>query len=240
MMFTLILNGLSGLVMMITFAYTLGPIDVALEAQYGFAFIGSFYTATNSYAGATIMTCIITLLTLLSAVSNVATGSRQLFAFARDNGVPCSKFFATVNSRLEIPLNAVLASWVVTALLSLINLGSTVAFNAIIGIGVVALLSSYLVSVGCILLKRLRGQELLPRRWNLGKTWCLVCNVVGLSYTALAYVFAFFPIGTPVTPANMNWACAVYGAVTIAAVLWYFAHARKVYVPTVSRLVKNL
>lgn len=96
MLWTLITNGIAGLVMVITFAYCLGPLDEALKPPYFFAFIGTFYTATGSHAGATVMNCIITLLTLCSAITNVATGSRQMFAFARDNGLPFSRLLSYV------------------------------------------------------------------------------------------------------------------------------------------------
>ena len=78
MLWTLILNGGAGLVMSITFAYCLGPLDASLTPPYFFAFIGTFYTATQSKGGATAMSCIITVLTLCSAISNVATSSRQM------------------------------------------------------------------------------------------------------------------------------------------------------------------
>ena len=96
MLWTLITNGLAGLVMVITFAYCLGPLDAALEPPYFFAFIGTFYTAIGSRAGAMVMSLVITILTLCSAVTNVATGSRQMFAFARDNGLPFSRFLSRV------------------------------------------------------------------------------------------------------------------------------------------------
>ncbi len=41
----------------ITFAYCLGPLSVALKQPYFFAFIGTFYEATGSKAGATVMSC---------------------------------------------------------------------------------------------------------------------------------------------------------------------------------------
>lgn len=168
MISTLVINGVTGLVMAITFAYCLGPVEAATMPEYNFAFIGTFYNATQSHAGATIMTCIITILTLCSAISNVATASRQMFAFARDNGLPFARIISYIRPGLDVPLNAIVICFFCTALLSLINLGSTVAFNAILSIGVVALLTSYITSIGCILLKRIRGEELLPRRWSLG------------------------------------------------------------------------
>lgn len=239
MLWTLVMNGLSGLVMSITFAYCLGPLDDALMPKYGFAFIGTFYNATQSKAGTTVMTLIITILTLCSAIGNVATGSRQLFAFARDRGVPFARVWSYVRPGWDIPLNAILLSASISAVLTLINLGSVVAFNAILSIGVVSLLGSYLISVSCMLLKRLRGEQLLPRRWSLGRLG-LVCNAIGAAFLAIGFLFAFFPLGTPVTPETMNWASAVYGGVGVLAVVYYAVYGRYEYVPPVARLLKDL
>ncbi|KAL9527814.1 putative amino acid/polyamine transporter [Sphaerulina musiva] len=240
MISTLVLNGLTGLVMAITFVYCIGPIDAALLPQYNFAFIGTFYNATQSRAGATVMTCIITTLTLCSAIGNLATGSRQIFAFARDQGLPFAKVLSYVQPGWDIPLNAVVFCFVSTALLSLINLGSIVAFNAILSLGVVALLTSYLTSMGCILIKRVRGEELLPRRFDLGVPLGWFTNVVGLIYIMLAYIFAFFPLYNNPMLETMNWASCVYGGVGVVATVYYIFYARHVYVPPVSRLAKDL
>ena len=202
MVWTLALNGVMGLVMSITFAYCLGPLEASISPPYFFAFIGTFYTATDSHAGATVMSCIITIMTLCSAITNVATGSRQMFAFARDNGLPFSKLLCHVRPGWDIPLNAVLVSFTIAALLSLINLGSSVAFNAILSIGVVSLLTSYLVSISCILYKRIRQQTLLERRWSLGR-YGLPLNIISVAYLLIAWLFAFFPLGVPVTLETM-------------------------------------
>lgn len=239
MLWTLAMNGLSGLVMATTFAYCLGPLEDAVAPQYGFAFIGTFLTATKSKAGTTVMTLIITIMALCSAIDNVATGSRQLFAFARDGGVPFGRTLSYVIPGWDIPLNAICLVAFIGALLTLINLGSTVAFNALLSLGVVSLLGSYLISISCILIKRLRGEELLPRRFSLGASG-LICNVLGVAFLAIAFLFALFPLGVPVTPENMNWASAVYGGVGILAFLYYFAYGRHGYVPPVARLAKDL
>ncbi|EGP88117.1 unnamed protein product [Zymoseptoria tritici ST99CH_1A5] len=240
MVSTLALNGLTGLVMTITFAYCVGPMEAALTPQFNFAFIGTFYNATQSKAGTTVMTLVVTTLALTSAVSNVATASRQLFAFARDHGLPFADVVAKVRPGWDIPFNAVCICFVCTSLLSLINLGSLVAFNAILSIGVVALLTSYITSIGCILLKRIRGEELLPRRWSLGVPLGWISNVVGFVYVVLAFVMAFFPLYNNPTAEQMNWASAVYGGVGIVATAYYVGWARHIYIPPVSRLAKDL
>lgn len=240
MIWTLVLNGVTGFVMIVTFAYTIGSIEAAVEPVYNFAFIGTFYNATQSKVGTTVMTCIITILTFCSAISNVATASRQMFAFARDGGLPFSRLWRYVQPGWDLPINAIIFSCIVTALLSLINLGSDTAFNAILSIGIVGLLTSYLVSLSCLLLKRIRGEPLLWRRWNPGKTFGFLCNAVGLAYLVVAYVFAFFPIFVPVNAVNMNWAIAVYAGVALVAAVYYILYARKTYIPPVAQLAKDM
>lgn len=92
MMWTLILNGLTGFVMVITFAFCIVDLDEAITPKYSYAYIDVFYNATRNKAGATVMACLIILMCLCSTISNVATASRQMFAFARDCGMPFSNF----------------------------------------------------------------------------------------------------------------------------------------------------
>lgn len=51
-----------------------------------------------------------------------------------------------------------------TCCMSLINLGSKVAFGAMLSLATVALMATYLMSIGCVLLKRLRGEDLPSAR----------------------------------------------------------------------------
>ena len=63
----------------------------------GYPFIQVFYNATQSYAGATIMTVIIVLTLVSSAIAEVATASRQLWSFARDKGIPGYRWIAHIS-----------------------------------------------------------------------------------------------------------------------------------------------
>jgi amino acid transporter len=92
MIWTLVLNGITGFIMVITFAFCVGDLDAAVSPGYSYAYIGTFYTATGNKAGSTVMACLIILMCLCSTISNVATASRQMFAFARDRGMPFSTF----------------------------------------------------------------------------------------------------------------------------------------------------
>ena len=80
---------------------------------------------------------------------------------------------------------------VLAAALSVINIGSTIAFSQITSLGLSALLSSYLVSISCIALKRIRKEPLLESYFGLGRSG-LVINVTSLLFVLLAYIMIFF------------------------------------------------
>lgn len=126
-------------------------------------------------------------------------------------------------------MNSIIVSWVVSCLLSLINIGSTIALNNITSLSLVAILSSYIASIGCVLLKRLTGQELLPAKFRLPAGVGLGLNAFSIVFLTFAFIFAFFPGNPNPTVAQMNWASLIYGAVLIFAILDYFLRARHVY-----------
>ena len=96
MMWTAVLNGSLGFVMLVTFCFCLGDIETILSNPDIMPFVQTFYIATNSHAGTSVMTAILIVLTTCGCISNVATASRQMFAFARDRGLPFSGFLAEV------------------------------------------------------------------------------------------------------------------------------------------------
>ena len=96
MMWTLVLNGLTGFIMIITFAFCAGDLTSISTSASGFPFIQVFYNSTGSPAGTIVMTCLLALMALCSTISNVATASRQMFAFARDHGLPFAHFLSDV------------------------------------------------------------------------------------------------------------------------------------------------
>lgn len=96
-MASLFLNGALGFIMLVTYCFCFGSdVEGILNSPTKQPFIQVFYNVTNSAGGASAMTAILIVLTVCSSISNVATASRQLFAFARDGGMPFSPFLAYV------------------------------------------------------------------------------------------------------------------------------------------------
>jgi choline transport protein len=233
------LNGALGFIMMITFIFTLDDSVALLTTPSGYPFIQVFYNVTGSFTGVSLLTSIL-IVTLTSAcISNLATASRQLWSFSRDKGLPFSSTLAYVRPGMNIPLNAVLTSLAITIILSCINIGSTVALNALTAASVSYLLPSYILPIGCLLLKRIRGEQLPPRRWSLGRYGAAI-NAVGLLLLCVMFVMSFFPIGVPVVASTMNWNVVIYCGVVIPATIYYVLYARHKYVGPVELIKKGL
>lgn len=185
------------------------------------------------------MVSIMISLSTFGAMTNMATGSRQIFAFARDRGVPFSRWFAHVPEGWDIPLNGVLFTITVSCLLSLINIGSMIAFNQLTSLGLCALLSSYIVSISCMALKRIRGEPLLPSKFSLGR-FGLPINLLSVGFLSLAFVMIFFPPGPNPNPQSMNWACVVYAGVVIFSLVYYTFRGRYRYAGPVEYVRKDI
>ncbi|KAK0272015.1 hypothetical protein LTR35_013185 [Friedmanniomyces endolithicus] len=236
--FGVAVNGLMGLIMFITMCFTLGDTTSILATPTGYPFIQVFFNATNSYPATNTMTAIVVIVFISAVISEIATSSRQLWSFARDGGLPFSRWISKINHNANIPLNAVLVSLGITVLVSLINLGSTVALNAINSVTISALMSSYILTISCVVYRRLSGQPLPSRRWSLGRAGMPI-NIAALVFLTPLFVFAFFPLATPVTPASMNWGIAMFGGVIVLATIYYAVEGRKSYTPPVMLLQRE-
>ncbi|RDK46902.1 amino acid permease [Aspergillus phoenicis ATCC 13157] len=232
-------NGILGFIMIVTLCFTLGDVNNILQSPTGFPFIQIFYNTTRSYAAANTMTAILIITLTASTITEVATASRQLWSFARDQGLPFSSFFAYVTPGWNIPLNSVLVSLVVTALLSLINIGSNLALNAVISLTITSLMSAYILSIGCVLLKRLRGEKLPPRRWSLGR-FGMTINIASLAFLFPIFVFSFFPLTKTVDAHSMNWSIVMYMAMVSFASVYYYFWGRYQFIAPVALVKRDI
>jgi len=232
-MWALFINGGCGFIMMITYCFTLGDPGAILDTATGYPMIQAFYNATNSKAGTSIMVAVIVVNVTSSCISTLATVSRQSWSFARDGGLPFSGFIGQVKPGWNIPINAVCFTLLFTTLLSLINIGSTVAFNAISSMATNAVLSTYIISMTCLLIRRVRGPPLPPHRWSLGRAG-LPINLAAVLFLIWIWTFCFFPQTTPVTAASMNWNVVINAGVMIFAVAYYFIKGKNQYIAPVA------
>ncbi|RMZ32688.1 hypothetical protein D0859_03188 [Hortaea werneckii] len=225
-------NGLMALVMLIAICYCIGDIEAVLSTPTGYPSIQIFYNITGSLAATNAMTAFIIILSASSCITIMAGSSRQLFAFARDDGLPFSKWVARVRPGLDVPVNAIVVSFTFAACISLVNISSTAAFNSITSLGTGTLTISYIICLSCMIWLRIAGKPLLPSRFDLGRSFGLALDLTAVGFLVLVFVIAFFPpVPEPLlTVVSMNWSILIFGVVVLFSMLYYFLWGRKVYV----------
>ena len=229
MVCTVLLNGALGFSIAIAYSFCEGDPEQALNAflETGYDFVYSFFNATNSHAGTSVMTSILIALVSCAAFGFLATASRQTWAFARDRGLPFSGFLSHVSSS-ALPLRSVAACATLTALICLINIGSTAAFNAIVSVTIAGLFTSYMIPIALMILKRLRHEPIRMGPWSLGRAG-LPINCFAFCFLLISTIFSFFPPALPVTAVSMNWSCLMFGGMTLIGLAWYTIFGRKSY-----------
>lgn len=222
------LNGLLGVIMLITYLFCITDLSAALNDPSTYPVLWVFQN-TLARGGVNALAIIVLIMVFAGTVSFNISTSRQTWSFARDNGLPFSKWLSHVEPKRQLPVNSILFSCLCTCLLALINIGSNVAFNAIISLNLVTLMLTYSASIGCVLLRRIRHPELLPHaRWSLGR-WGVPINIGGLAYATFAFFWCFWPNGTPVDLQSFNWAVVMFVGLSVISIVFYFFKGRHVY-----------
>lgn len=219
-------GGIAGLFFILPICFTLPPMADIVDAPYGQVLPYIFHMVMGTRGGGVGLSALVLMIVLFCSISITNAASRTTWAFARDSALPLSRVWAHVNTRLQVPLWALVLTTVVQMLLGLINLGNSTAFTAFISMGVIALAASYAIP---IVISMLHGRrEVSNARWNCGKVgW--VINVMAVSWIIFEVFLFSMPGSLPVTPVSMNYASVVWAGFGVLAAIWYIVHARKVY-----------
>lgn len=233
MLLTYALNFVLLFPMILTACYHLPDIQPALDDSTTYPFV---YILKQSMAAGwvTLILVIIVIILIGSNITFLSATSRDLYAFARDDGVPFSGWLAQLSKRQQVPQNAAIVTCVISFLLALIYIGSDVAFYAITSLFTVALLQCYVLSIGCILWRRIAHPDTLPYApFSLGQ-WGVPVNSAAVLYGTWSFFWAFWPQSYPVTAEGFNWASPLFMAAVFAALINYAIHGRKKYFGPVS------
>ncbi|PQE16966.1 choline transport protein [Rutstroemia sp. NJR-2017a BBW] len=140
--------------MLIAVLFCAGNIEDALQSPTGFPLIEIFNQATGSISGATGMTVIIILAQILACIGIIVTASQMTWVFAREKGIPGYNYLSKVEPKTALPLWSIGLTMTITILLSLINLGSSTALNAVLSLVTAGFYSSILLACVVLLIKR--------------------------------------------------------------------------------------
>ncbi|KAK7398529.1 hypothetical protein QQX98_012077 [Neonectria punicea] len=249
---SLVINGTCGFAMLVAMVFCMGNFDEAAASapgMLGFPHMYIFQQATNSTAGATVMAAIITILGACATVGMLASTSRVFWSFARDRGLPFWGILSKVDDRTTVPVWAVAVTSVISILLSLINIGSPVAFQNVTSLSISCLYASYLIAAVLLLYRRTTkgfslpdpdtsslpalanttGAELVWGPFHLPGAFGIANNVLTICYLVVVGFFSFWPPMMNPTTDMMNYSVVVTGFVFVFSVVYYLVWAKREY-----------
>ncbi|KAK3112776.1 hypothetical protein LTR53_010592 [Teratosphaeriaceae sp. CCFEE 6253] len=234
---TIVINGVLAFAFLIALLFCIGDISEVLSTPTGYPIIAIFLSATGSRAAATAMEVGLIVIAFASGFALLASVSRLTFAFARDGGLPSSKLFAFVDPHRHIPIRSICLVSVVIVLLSLINIGSSIALFAILSLSTLALYISYFIPIGLLILKRLRKEHIDFGPFTLG-SFGIWINLFAFAFGVFIVIFLPFPATTPVNATTMNYAGPVFLGLVMVALIDWFVRGRNHYVgPTQETII---
>jgi amino acid transporter len=177
MVATIVLNFIAGLVFLIPLVFVLPDLDILIALASGQPVPTIIATAVGSQGGAFGLLIPLIVLAFICGIGCTTATSRCVWAFARDGAIPGSKWWKTVNPKLDVPLNAMMLSMAVQIILGVIYFGSSAAFNAFSGVGVICLTVSYAIP---IFVSLIGGRTHLKNgKFDFG-IFGAICNVISI------------------------------------------------------------
>jgi amino acid transporter len=228
MVATICINLVGGLLFLVPLMFVLPDLAMLVAIPSGQPTPTIIKSAVGSSVGAILLLLPLLVLAILCGTACTTASSRCTWAFARDGAIPGSKLWKTVNRSLDVPLNSVYLVLGVQILLGLIYFGSSTAFNAFSGVGVIALTISYAAPILVSVIEG-RAQVTKHAKFKLGKGLGWFCNTVALAWSALAVPLFCMPAYIPVTSQTVNYAPVVFVGFTTMSAIWYWVWGRKHY-----------
>ncbi|KAL3457565.1 amino acid/polyamine transporter I [Aspergillus heterothallicus] len=225
---TIVINLIAGLVFLIPVCFVMHDLPGLAALVSGQPVPAIFKEAIGNQVGTFLLLLPLLILGFICGIGCVTATSRCTWAFARDGAIPGSQWWRTVNKKLDVPLNAMMLGMVVELLFGLIYFGSTAAYNAFSGVGVILLTLSYACPIAVSLI--LRGREDIRHgSFDLGMLGTF-CNFIALAWTVLAIPLFSMPTYMEVTTESMNYASVVFVGFVAISALWYWVWGHKNYV----------
>ncbi|HVP02703.1 MAG TPA: amino acid permease [Solirubrobacteraceae bacterium] len=168
-------------------------------------------------------------------MSCLTSASRMTYAFSRDGAVPGWRLWSKVNQR-KIPFNAVIFAAVIALILTLPALkgnkdGVTVAFTAVVSIGVIGLYVCWGIP---IYLRWRMGDKFEAGPWNLGNRYKWMAPISLLEILIVVVIYFNVPFSSQGVPweSDFNWSLFNYtpvvtGGLALAIGIWWWVSAHK-------------
>jgi len=180
-----------GYVLLLVLTWCIPRGDVAATATNEYPVLYIAYEGLSKWA-ANLVAIIIGVAMWLCGCSGITSMGRMWFAFARDDGMPGSKYLKRVSPRHRTPACALIVTSVLAVFLCLY----ASAYYVITSISTITLYLAYVIPIylNWRNRRRGRGEFVTPAMapWNLGK-WAAPINAVAILYTLFIVVVFSIP-----------------------------------------------
>ncbi|GLB42449.1 putative amino acid [Lyophyllum shimeji] len=167
--------------------------------------------------------CCIIVVQYASGAAQGVDASRVVFAFARDNALPGSRWWKRINRRTQTPVNAVWLVMAVSAICGCLGFSATV-LTSLAGASVIGMYTSYATP---ILLRITSGRDkLVPGPFTLG-VWSTPVGALAVAWVLFIEIMLFFPPGRRPDSQEMNYTVVIIMAVFIFAMVSWVLSAHK-------------
>jgi choline transport protein len=223
-----ICGAVSGFIFMLVCLFCIQNLDLVLNSPTGLPFMELVQDTIGLHGGVALI-ALFEFNGLCQGVSILTTASRLTWGFARDGGLPFSRYLSHVDGYWKVPARALWLQGFLIALIGVLYLFANTVLEAILSVSTIALTISYGMPILALLI--VGRDKLPPGEFRLGRLGPVI-NWISVIYCCITTVFFFFP-GEPNPPASdMNYAIAVFGVMLVVAVGFWFIQGRRTYLTT--------
>lgn len=213
-----ILSSVVGWIVNIVLSFHAGSdLQIIIENPIGQPMATIFANSVGS-TGTVVIWAFMVITLFITGMDYLIAGSRQIFAFSRDQGLPCSKFLYRVNSRTQTPVHAVCFCAFLSLLLGLISFAGPLAITAVFTMSVVCQYIGFTIP---IIARYVGGSEFIHGPFNLGIMSGPVAFIASCYMLFMIVVF-LFPPSPGATSQSMNYTVVVTGGTLLLSLTYYF------------------
>lgn len=218
---------LGWLVIIVLLACVTPDLQSVADSKYGFALAQIIYDSLGKRWAIAFMS-LIAFCQFLMGASIVTAMSRQVWAFARDNGLPFSRYIKMVNKTFSVPFVAVWAAGAASLVLGLLCLIDNAAASALFNLAVAG---NYVAWGTPTVLRLTCGRDIFkPGPFYLGKFWSPVIGWIGVLFQAFIIVLMMFPSNQHGIKKNtMNYTCVIGPGIWFLSWVYYIVYKKKTF-----------
>ncbi|KAJ7647069.1 amino acid/polyamine transporter I [Roridomyces roridus] len=213
-----ILSSILGWIVNIVLAFYIGnDLDAITSNPIGQPMATIFFNSVGKNGTLAIWAFMVITL-WMTGTDYLIAGSRQLFAFSRDHGLPFSRLLYSINPQTQTPVNAVVFLASLALLLGLLSFAGPLAISAVFTMSIVA---QYICFTTPIIARWVGGQKFVPGPFSLGIMSAPVAFIASAYMLFMIVVFLFPAIPNPDSH-SMNYTVVVLGGTLLLSLAYYF------------------